>query len=44
VDLIFVSPALRPQVREGRAQIFDGAGVREASDHRPVYVVLDLAP
>jgi endonuclease/exonuclease/phosphatase family metal-dependent hydrolase len=42
VDLIFVSPGLRGAVRDGAARIFDGDGVREASDHRPVYVVLTL--
>ncbi|MBI5692674.1 MAG: endonuclease/exonuclease/phosphatase family protein [Verrucomicrobia bacterium] len=41
VDLIFVSPGLQDSVQGGVARIFDGAGVRGASDHRPVFVVLD---
>jgi exonuclease III len=43
VDHILVSPGLFGAVRNGAARIYDGPGVREASDHRPVYVVLDLA-
>lgn len=39
IDYILVSPALKPFVR-GHARIHDGPGVREASDHRPVYVNL----
>jgi endonuclease/exonuclease/phosphatase family metal-dependent hydrolase len=42
VDHIFVSPALRSAVRDNTARIYDGAGVREASDHRPVVAVLNL--
>ena len=42
VDHILVSPALRPAVQSGMAQIYDGPGVREASDHRPVAVTLEL--
>jgi endonuclease/exonuclease/phosphatase family metal-dependent hydrolase len=41
VDQILVSPGLLPAVRDGVARIYDGPGVREASDHRPVYVVLE---
>ena len=41
VDMIFVSPLLKSSVREGIARIYDGPGVRQASDHRPVYVVLE---
>jgi endonuclease/exonuclease/phosphatase family metal-dependent hydrolase len=41
VDQILVSPGLLPAVRAGTARIYDGPGVREASDHRPVYVVLN---
>lgn len=44
VDLIFVSPALRPTVKDGTAHIYDGPGVKEASDHRPVAVTLELRP
>ncbi|MBS0664592.1 MAG: endonuclease/exonuclease/phosphatase family protein [Verrucomicrobia bacterium] len=42
VDHVLVSPGLRSAVRGGAARIFDGPGVREASDHRPVVVTLDL--
>ncbi len=42
VDHIFVSPGLLPAVKGGVARIYDGAGVREASDHRPVFVALTL--
>jgi endonuclease/exonuclease/phosphatase family metal-dependent hydrolase len=44
VDHIFVSPGLLPAVKDGVAQIYDRDGVRDASDHRPVYVVLTLGP
>lgn len=43
VDLVFVSPGLRASVQGEAARVYDGAGVREASDHRPVCVVLNLA-
>jgi len=43
VDHVFVSARLKPAVKDGVARIFDGDGVREASDHRPVVVVLELA-
>jgi endonuclease/exonuclease/phosphatase family metal-dependent hydrolase len=42
VDHIFVSPALLGAVNGKAARIYDGAGVGEASDHRPVFVVLNL--
>jgi endonuclease/exonuclease/phosphatase family metal-dependent hydrolase len=42
VDHILVSAALLPRVVGGVAVIHDGTGVREASDHRPVVVRLDL--
>jgi len=42
VDHILVSSALRTSVQGGAARIYDGAGVREASDHRPVVVTLEL--
>lgn len=43
IDYLLVSPALKPFVsRKGTAAIHDGPGVREASDHRPVYARLDL--
>lgn len=43
VDQILVSPGLVPAVRGGAAAIFDGDGVRDASDHRPLVVVLDFS-
>jgi endonuclease/exonuclease/phosphatase family metal-dependent hydrolase len=42
VDHILVSPGLRSAVADGKARIYDGAGVLEASDHRPVVVTLEL--
>jgi len=42
VDHVFVSPGLVASARGGAAKIHDGDGVREASDHRPVIVVLTL--
>jgi endonuclease/exonuclease/phosphatase family metal-dependent hydrolase len=42
VDHIFVSPSLKPAVNDGVARIYDGDGVREASDHRPVFIVLTV--
>jgi endonuclease/exonuclease/phosphatase family metal-dependent hydrolase len=42
VDHVLVSPGLFSAVAGGRAQIYDGPGVREASDHRPVVVRLEL--
>lgn len=42
VDHVLVSAALRPAVRGGEAQIYDGPGWREASDHRPVSVTLEF--
>src|SRR4051812_25179360 len=40
VDQIFVSPALKDAVADGVARIYDGEGVRDASDHRPLFIVL----
>lgn len=40
VDHILVSPALKAAVDGGSGKIYDGPGVREASDHRPVWVRL----
>ena len=40
VDHILVSPGLIPAVQGGVARIFDGEGVRAASDHRPVVMTL----
>ena len=42
VDHVLVSPALVSTVRGGACRIYDGPGVREASDHRPVTVVFEL--
>ena len=42
VDYILVSPGLAPEVAEGSARVYEGPGVREASDHRPVVVRLDV--
>jgi endonuclease/exonuclease/phosphatase family metal-dependent hydrolase len=41
VDHVLVSPGLRAAVRGGAATIYDGPGVAEASDHRPVIVVIE---
>jgi endonuclease/exonuclease/phosphatase family metal-dependent hydrolase len=41
VDHALVSAALMPAVKGGAAQIYDGLGWREASDHRPVVVTLE---
>jgi endonuclease/exonuclease/phosphatase family metal-dependent hydrolase len=41
VDYILESPGLA-SAADSAARIFDGAGVREASDHRPVVVRIDL--
>ena len=42
VDHVLVSPGLLSAVAGGRAQIYDGPGVREASDHRPLVVRMEL--
>jgi endonuclease/exonuclease/phosphatase family metal-dependent hydrolase len=42
IDYFFVSPLVKPVVRNGRAQIYDGPGVSDASDHRPVVLTLNL--
>ena len=42
IDYFLASPALKSFVRNGRGQVWDGPGVNEASDHRPVVVTLDL--
>lgn len=43
IDYLLVSPGLLPFVKnKGTARIYDGPGVREASDHRPVYAELQL--
>jgi endonuclease/exonuclease/phosphatase family metal-dependent hydrolase len=40
VDQILVSPSLVPTVVTGAARIYDGDGVLDASDHRPLIVTL----
>ncbi len=42
IDYFLVSPLLKPFVRGGHGQIGDGPGVPDASDHRPVWVTLNL--
>ena len=44
VDHLLASPGMLPAVVGGRARVYDGPGVREASDHRPVVVTLDFGP
>jgi len=44
LDHILVAPGLRTAVRGGSARVYDGPGVIEASDHRPVLVILQFAP
>jgi endonuclease/exonuclease/phosphatase family metal-dependent hydrolase len=43
VDYILASPALASAIAGDGARVYDGPGVREASDHRPVVVRLDLS-
>jgi endonuclease/exonuclease/phosphatase family metal-dependent hydrolase len=43
-DYLLVSGGLKPLVANGRATIWDGAGTPEASDHRPVFMTLQLSP
>ena len=42
IDYMLVSPALQPFVTNDRAKIYDGPGVNEASDHRPVVMQLNV--
>jgi endonuclease/exonuclease/phosphatase family metal-dependent hydrolase len=44
IDYLMVSPGLKPLVANGRAAIWDGAGTTEASDHRAVYLTLQVTP
>lgn len=44
IDYLLVSPALKPDVVGNKAMIWDGPGTREASDHRAVYLQLQLEP
>jgi endonuclease/exonuclease/phosphatase family metal-dependent hydrolase len=40
IDYFLISPALKPAVTDGHANIWDGPGTGEASDHRAVYLQL----
>lgn len=42
IDYLLVSPGLKPLIADGRAKIWDGPGSSEASDHRAVFVSLQL--
>ncbi len=42
IDYFLLSADLQPLVLGGRGQVYDGPGVAEASDHRPVVVTLNL--
>jgi endonuclease/exonuclease/phosphatase family metal-dependent hydrolase len=42
VDHILLSPALVPFAASGKARIYDGDGILEASDHRPVIVTFEF--
>ena len=44
IDYMLVSTALLPKVAGGRATIWDGPGVGDGSDHRPVFLQLKLDP
>lgn len=44
IDFMLVSPALLPAITARAATIFDGPGVADASDHRPLVLRLDLDP
>jgi len=44
IDYLLVSPGLKPLVVGGRATIWDGPGSSEASDHRAVFMSLNLTP
>ncbi len=44
IDYLMVSPGLKPLVAGNRATIHDGPGVVDASDHRPVWLTLDVQP
>lgn len=42
IDYLLASPGLKSFIRNGRGQVYDGPGVNEASDHRPVVVTLNV--
>ncbi|RXK55867.1 endonuclease/exonuclease/phosphatase family protein [Oleiharenicola lentus] len=44
IDYLMVSPGLKSHVVGNRATIHDGPGTVDASDHRPVWLTLDVQP
>lgn len=44
IDYLMVSSALKPLVAGGTAKIWDGPGTSEASDHRAIYLQLNVEP
>lgn len=44
IDYFLVSTTMKPFVAGGRATIWDGPGTDDGSDHRPVFVQLQLEP
>ena len=44
IDYLIVSRGLKPLVEGGKARIFDGVPVGDASDHRPVFAKLKAEP
>lgn len=44
IDYLMVSPGLKPYVAGNRATIYDGPGAVVASDHRPVWLKLEVQP
>jgi endonuclease/exonuclease/phosphatase family metal-dependent hydrolase len=42
IDYFLLSADLQPLVRGGRGKVYDGPGVADASDHRPVVLTLNL--
>jgi endonuclease/exonuclease/phosphatase family metal-dependent hydrolase len=44
IDYILVSPGLASLVADGRATVYDGPGVAQGSDHRPVFGKLEVEP
>ncbi len=44
IDYLLVSPGLKPFVASNSARIWDGPRTAAASDHRPVYLQLNLEP
>ena len=44
IDYLMVSPALKPPVEGAAGKIHDGPGALQGSDHRAVFLTLDLTP